>query len=101
MLCSFAELKPEQHPQAGGKGGTLARLYQRRYPIPDGCVIMPEAFDGDELKPEAWTQVRAFLAQLRKGQMDTAFAVRSSALAEDSAQASFAGEFETVLGAHG
>ncbi|UUZ82468.1 hypothetical protein LJK88_50380 [Paenibacillus sp. P26] len=34
---------------------------------------------------------------LRKHEADATFAVRSSALSEDSAQASFAGEFETVL----
>ena len=34
---------------------------------------------------------------LRQNQKEARFAVRSSALSEDSAQASFAGEFETVL----
>jgi pyruvate,water dikinase len=96
MICSFAELKAGQQAQAGGKGGMLARLFQRGYPIPNGFVILPLAFNGDELKPEAWEQVKEHLTRLRKGS-DPAFAVRSSALSEDSAQASFAGEFETVL----
>ena len=97
MICSFAELKPEYQPQAGGKGAALARMYQRGYPVPDGFVILPAAFDGDELKPEAWNQAQTHLAQLRKGRADAAFAVRSSAGSEDSAGASFAGEFESVL----
>jgi pyruvate,water dikinase len=84
----------------GGKGGTLARLRQAGYPVPDGFVILPDAFDGDELKPEAWVAVQAQLERLRKGDDDIAFAVRSSALSEDSARASFAGEFETVLDVH-
>ena len=105
MIRSFDELTVEQLSHAGGKGGMLARLYQADYPVPDGFVILPTAFvastdsghsDG-ELKPEAWVQVRAQLDRLRGTDSRTAFAVRSSAMSEDSAQASFAGEFETVL----
>jgi rifampicin phosphotransferase len=97
MLYSFAKLTPELQVVAGGKGATLARLAQRGYPVPAGGVLLPTAFAGDELKPEAWTQVQNFLAQQRQDRSDVAFAVRSSALAEDSARASFAGEFESVL----
>ena len=97
MLYSFAALTPDQQSCAGGKAGTLAQLTQRGYPIPAGCVLLPEAFAGDEVKPEAWAQVQSYLAEQRQGRSDVAFAVRSSALAEDSAQASFAGEFKSVL----
>jgi phosphohistidine swiveling domain-containing protein len=97
MIRNFSELTAEERTLAGGKGGTLARLYQAGYPVPDGLIILPTAFDGDELDPEAWAQVQEHLARMRRGD-DTAFAVRSSALSEDSAQTSFAGEFETVLG---
>jgi phosphohistidine swiveling domain-containing protein len=94
---SFNELTSEQKLLAGGKGGTLSRLYQAHYPVPEGFVILPAAFVGDELAGEAWAQVQAHLGQMRSGGTDIAFAVRSSASGEDSAQASFAGEFETVL----
>jgi phosphoenolpyruvate synthase/pyruvate phosphate dikinase len=94
---SFRELAPEQRSFAGGKGGTLARLYQAGYPVPDGFVILPAAFAGDQLTPAAWAHVLVHLARLRGGKADAAFAVRSSALCEDSPRASFAGEFETVL----
>ncbi len=94
---SFGELTAIQ--QAGGKGGTLARLYQAGYPVPDGFVILPAAFDGDELTPEAWEQIQSHLNHMRQTASESAFAVRSSALSEDSAQASFAGEFESVLNA--
>lgn len=94
---SFSELNKEEWPLAGGKGGTLARLYQDGYPVPNGFVIFPDAFVGEELTGEGWDQVQDYLAQSRNGTRDTPFAVRSSALSEDSAQASFAGEFETVL----
>jgi phosphohistidine swiveling domain-containing protein len=98
LTQSFDQLAAEQQPLAGGKGGTLARLYQAGYPVPDGFVILPAAFAGDELTGEAWTEVQAHLGRMRKN--GTAFAVRSSALSEDSDSASFAGEFETVLDVH-
>jgi hypothetical protein len=61
---------------------------------------MPSAFVQDELSPHAWQQVVANLQDIRRKNGKTAFAVRSSALSEDSAFASFAGEFETVLDVH-
>jgi phosphohistidine swiveling domain-containing protein len=97
VVKSFNELSAEQQPHAGGKGGSLARLSQAGYPVPDGFVILPAAFVDDELTPEAWAQVQAHLGRLRGTDREAAFAVRSSAMSEDSAQASFAGEFETVL----
>jgi pyruvate,water dikinase len=96
-VLTFGELSMEGQSQAGGKGGTLARLYQAGFPVPDGFVILPQAFAGDELLPEIKPTVSQKLADLRQGQDGVGFAVRSSALSEDSAQASFAGEFETVL----
>lgn len=97
MISSFKKLAKEQEPFAGGKGRTLARLYQAGYRVPDGFIILPAAFVGDELTREAWAQVQTLLARMRRDAKDGSFAVRSSALSEDSAQASFAGEFETVL----
>ena len=97
LVQSFSELSAAQQASAGGKGGTLARLYQAGFPVPDGFVIMPAAFAGDELQTAAWAQIQTHLARLRGSDSKTAFAVRSSALGEDSAQASFAGEFESVL----
>jgi len=99
-IVRFSELTPEQQSLAGGKGGTLARLYQADYPVPDGFVILSGAFDDDGLTAKAWMQMQPYLDRLRNGDQSAAFAVRSSALSEDSAQASFAGEFETVLDVH-
>jgi pyruvate,water dikinase len=97
MIRSFKELAKEQESLAGGKGRTLARLYRAGYRVPDGFIILPAAFVGDELTSEAWAQVQARLARMRRDDKDGSFAVRSSAVSEDSALASFAGEFETVL----
>ena len=97
----FEQMLPEQFSQIGSKGRGLARLFQAGYPVPDGFVILPAAFHGEDLNPQAWVKVKACLASLRKNKKDIAFAVRSSALAEDSAAASYAGEFETVLNLSG
>ncbi len=95
-VYAFSKLRPEEATSAGGKGRVLADLYQRGFPVPDGCVLLPVAFEGDALTDAAWEEVKVQLARLRQGQAFS-FAVRSSALSEDSAQASFAGEFESVL----
>lgn len=96
-IYTFEELSPDLRPLAGGKGGSLAKLYQSGYPVPDGFVICAPAFADDQLLPEAWEQVRDQLNLLRAGNGEQAFAIRSSALSEDSEQASFAGEFESRL----
>ncbi len=99
-ILSFEEITDEQRTLAGGKGGSLARLYQAGYPVPPGFVILPSALDGDGILPQAWAEVQQQLDSLRSGDPGIAFAVRSSALSEDSSTASFAGEFETVLNVH-
>lgn len=97
MIYPFHQLTAENQPPAGGKGGTLAKLAQAGYPIPDGFVILPTAFTGSQLRPDVWQQVQHHLNRLRSENGRSSFAVRSSALAEDAANTSFAGEFETVL----
>lgn len=95
---SFQELTPELYELAGGKGAMLSRMYQDGYPVPPGLVVLPSAFmDGEKLKDEAWNEIKAQINGIRKAHKRAEFAVRSSALSEDSSQASFAGEFETVL----
>ena len=94
---SFEEIPAEQQWRAGGKGGSLARLSQAGFPVPDGFIILPSAFDEDKLKQEAWSQVQTYLAGVRSSNPGVAFAVRSSAMSEDSIQSSFAGEFDSVL----
>lgn len=97
LVCFFADLKAEHQHLAGGKGGTLASFYQKGYPVPNGFIILPAAFEDDELVSEARAQVRALLGQMRKDYGEISFAVRSSAHSEDSSMASFAVQFDTVL----
>jgi pyruvate,water dikinase len=96
-VYAFGKLPPGEAVSAGGKGRALAQLWQAGFPVPDGCVVLPAAFAGDELTAEAWELTVAQLSRIRAGQ-PLPLAVRSSALNEDSVQASFAGEFESVLG---
>jgi pyruvate,water dikinase len=97
MVKSFNEFTPELQVFAGGKGGMLDKLFQGGYPVAEGFVILPSSFQDEKLNPEAWSRVQIHLHGIRKNDTEMLFAVRSSALSEDSAQASFAGEFETVL----
>ncbi len=89
----LTELPPgELH--AGGKARSLAAMVQDGLPVPDGVVLLPAAFDGDALTTEAGQWLADELARLGR---DRRFAVRSSALTEDSAADSFAGAYESVL----
>ena len=97
MFWDLSELPDSARPLVGGKAATLAQLIQAGYPVPEGIALSTEAFQDGELRPESWDQIAVHLASLRKGCSDASFAVRSSALSEDSATASFAGEFESVL----
>lgn len=97
MVKGFKELSTELQLMAGGKGAMLSKMFQDGYPVPDGFVILPWAFQNEKLNDEAWKEIKAHLNRIREKHKDSSFAVRSSALSEDSAQASFAGEFETVL----
>lgn len=44
MVQAFGELLAEAYSSAGGKGGTLTRLYRAGYAVPEGFVILPAAF---------------------------------------------------------
>ncbi len=94
---TFKELKSEYRQLAGGKGSMLAKMFQEGYPVPDGFIIFPAAFQNERLTEAAVEEIKAGLIKLKKHKYNARFAVRSSALSEDSARASYAGEFETVL----
>lgn len=96
MIWKLDDVSVADEKTSGGKAGTLARLVQAGFPVPAGFVVTSEAFDGHRLREAAWERVRRHAAKL-----GGPFAVRSSAQAEDSTTASFAGEFETVLNVEG
>src|SRR5690606_33688390 len=86
----------------GGKGDSLARLLRAGFDVPPGFVLTPEVttrIDGGALPGDLETDLREAWERLSPG--GEPVAVRSSALDEDSAAASFAGQHETVLGVTG
>ncbi len=87
---SLDELDPADAPKVGGKAWNCARLKQHGFPVPDGLVIPAGATDLElaTLGGHPWFDSWA---------PDQRFAVRSSGLAEDAPEQSFAGIHETRL----
>lgn len=100
----------------GGKAVNLVRLCRGGFRVPRACAVTtrafdsilaaagalarplaPEAFDGFPLALEVMEGLQSFI----RGGSANRFAVRSSAVAEDSATASFAGQMESFLNVKG
>ena len=86
---------------AGTKAATLAYLASRGFRVPEGFVVTTAACDRIRatvgIPREVWAEVLPRLDQLGNDPL----AVRSSGLAEDLAEASYAGQYDTVLGVEG
>lgn len=86
--------------ETGGKGMNLLLLKQEGYPVPDFVIIPVSFFEQyrgsaeDELKHHVQSLIGSISPHFNTGDL---LAVRSSAVAEDSGQFSFAGQFKTVL----
>lgn len=80
----------------GGKATALAKIGKAINNIPEWFVISYTGFDIDEksLKIDAKEEIQEKLKDFSE---DAYFAIRSSAGNEDSAENSFAGQFETYL----
>ena len=126
LILPFAASSCTDVNQAGGKGSSLARMAALGLPVPPGFVVpataladalpdggarvraLAEARDAQaaqalirsiELDPALRAEVLSAYAALGPG--DVPVAVRSSARAEDSEAASFAGQQETFLHVRG
>ena len=96
---------------AGTKAATLASLVAAGFPVPEGIVLTTEAFHPLGGEPEAGrvTSDRAHLPErVERAILQVAdrfgnalLAVRSSGVAEDLEDASFAGQYDSVLGVRG
>ncbi len=89
LLVPLAEAGDAAH--FGGKAAGLARLLRAGVPVPPGVVLPAGVPAGEALDAalDAWWRTLG---------PAPCVAVRSSAVGEDGASASFAGQFETVLG---
>lgn len=127
LILHFDEVKETDNKKVGSKGGTLARLHQAGFPVPPGFIItfyaylafvkannleelISEAYKDEDLAAISARIEQAFKeaeippsdvaaiqdAYLALGESEVA--IRSSAHAEDSETASFAGQYETFLG---
>ncbi|MFD1911307.1 PEP/pyruvate-binding domain-containing protein [Halodurantibacterium flavum] len=85
--------------QVGGKAAALGRLAQAGFAPPEFFVIRAEAFDGETFGGETFKKGGAVpgLATALARLGDGPFAVRSSARAEDGAEHSHAGQFDSFL----
>jgi phosphohistidine swiveling domain-containing protein len=94
--------------EVGAKAANLGAALEAGFPVPDGVVVTAATLSGafagsdealaDRALPTAiMDSLQHALERLGGGP----FAVRSSALAEDLADASYAGQYETVLGVDG
>lgn len=98
LIKTFTELTAADRVYVGGKGYNLALLRKSGFPVPDGFCITTAAFDPQQdFSAELRTALR--IAYERLG--SPAVAVRSSALAEDSFEVSFAGAHESILDVRG
>ncbi|GEL18806.1 PEP/pyruvate-binding domain-containing protein [Pseudonocardia asaccharolytica] len=90
LIVELGQAREEPRPVLGGKAVTLGALAGAGFPVPPGFVVPPGALD----EPEALDRAMAgAAARLGPGP----FAVRSSGAAEDLADASYAGLYETFL----
>ncbi|MGH2893906.1 MAG: PEP/pyruvate-binding domain-containing protein [Solirubrobacteraceae bacterium] len=90
------ELRAGDADRFGGKSASLGELLQAEIPVPAGFAISTSA--GDELTDALRDEIAARYATLGD---QVPVAVRSSALGEDSAEATFAGQQDTYLWVRG
>ncbi|MEW6735347.1 MAG: PEP/pyruvate-binding domain-containing protein, partial [Acidobacteriota bacterium] len=128
MIKSFAQISKHERDLVGGKAYSQALLWQKKFNVPAGLVITANAFeaflqarslrDTLNLLDQSIYAAAKLYAQIEQADLhqdlalqlsnkvseifpDTyphGFAVRSSALGEDSAEHSFAGIHRTLLG---
>ncbi|MCZ7649455.1 MAG: hypothetical protein M5U26_30060 [Planctomycetota bacterium] len=92
-FIQLSDARARERARAGGKAAELARLEALGLPTPPGAVLPAGASRPGEA---ACARLAADLAP-----DGAALAVRSSVACEDGADASFAGQFASVLGVRG
>ena len=108
FIKHFSEIDDTDLSGVGGKGLNLGKLTRAEFPVPKGFCVTTDAYrlsvqglseqnessvKDIELSPELIAEIHAAREKLQT----TTVAVRSSATAEDLAEASFAGQQDTFL----
>lgn len=106
------QVSADDHPLIGGKAAKLGELMQAGFTVPDGFVLPKTMLDevlatiggspAEELRTVALpAHVEAAIAAVAESFDGVPVAVRSTGIAEDLADSSFAGQYDTVLDVHG
>jgi pyruvate,water dikinase len=100
-------LRGTDEPRYGGKSASLGELLAAAIPVPPGFAISAEAYracvtsespDAESIRAaEIPSQIRDEIAAAYRELAHDAVAVRSSAIGEDSKEATFAGQQQTFL----
>ncbi|MGO1182756.1 MAG: PEP/pyruvate-binding domain-containing protein [Micrococcaceae bacterium] len=93
MLISLSDASRDS---AGGKASVLAALLRKGFPVPDGFVV-----SNVDLRTAARIPMLEAVSRQLKRLGDPVVAVRSSGMSEDMAEASAAGQYESVIGVRG
>jgi pyruvate,water dikinase len=114
-ILRLDRLSLKELERAGAKAANLGELMNIGFPVPDGFVVTTDAFTlflsdnglgtdttmdtikSSPLPEEVTGAILAAAADLKV----VSLAVRSSGVAEDMPDASFAGQYETILGVRG
>jgi pyruvate,water dikinase len=93
-VIGFGDIDQTKHALVGGKAASLGELVRvEGIRVPDGFCVTTKAF-ADGMSEALRQEIAQWLARLGE---EGAYAVRSSATAEDLPTASFAGQYDTVL----
>jgi phosphohistidine swiveling domain-containing protein len=93
----LADAGPDIVDRIGNKAASLAELKQIGFDVPNGFCIPVEVFESWRERGQIDDDSRSSIVEAFR-QLRAPVAVRSSSPAEDRADASFAGQYQTILG---
>lgn len=93
-VFDLGSIPQDKMSRAGGKARSLSLMItDMKLNVPEGYVIVCDAFKDGEILEEAASELTSVLPTLDPA---WTYAVRSSAINEDGQNASFAGQYETI-----